>query len=683
MRTFGLILLLATCALGAEHTATVTGDWSDAKTWDGAIPGDGDTVVVSDDVTVTVSDARVVGTSGPNGTVAMNLNKSGAIVVAKGGTLRVRGDVVYTSGPGNTSPAVTVAGGGTWRWDASKAAAPTETRYRFMPSGDHAFRAFVLAGTADARATLDADPAGGCGYFTRGGKNFGGPFKSAFSDVSRIGDAETPGWNLGWFSRGRAHEVAWDVRNTAFAGCGMIRITGVMDADGTFRHAGNVHSATASKSVFSSIPAGGAPGKGVRELVGNVFDAATTGQTMADGYTITGNYFGGGFNVLWQSDPWARCEGNLYRIFDQWCWVSGKRLADSVVLLDRDWVNPHVIFGTSRYPIDLDGLILSHAGTNNGDSGEWVFAMPGIRRSIFLPNLYGYSSCEMTATGGGGPGKIKFVYEHNTWFGGHGKQWSTWPGFSAFQYSETGNNSPGDVASFRSNILWNPQLPGREAAFVKMCDVHSLPKDQKAGPPVENVGDPKNLDYNVGWNCQKDADITFPNKAHYRNWGKGYIGNWSRTPGEHDLDVDPEFVDYRRDVPLFATKCLGVKPTRGEWTATPGEPYVVGDTVLHATTILWGLPVLYRYVGTGENPEPGLGTPAKGDANAWRKSWEWASLHEIREGVRTQRKFGDDDVILHMVRWIRAGYAPTNPKLKGAAHDGGDIGAVPWQSRNK
>ena len=37
---------------------------------------------------------------------------------------------------------------------------------------------------------------------------------------------------------------------------------------------------------------------------------------------------------------------------------------------DRDWNNPHVLFGTSRYPIDVDGLILSHAGVSNEDSGE-------------------------------------------------------------------------------------------------------------------------------------------------------------------------------------------------------------------------------------------------------------------------------------------------------------------------
>jgi hypothetical protein len=269
-------------------------------------------------------------------------------------------------------------------------------------------------------------------------------------------------------------------------------------------------------------------------------------------------------------------------------------------------------------------------------------------------------------------------WEHNTWFGGFSKEPAGWPGFPAFQYSEGGNNKPDQVKSFRANILWNPQLPGKEASFVKMLDIQSREKDQGSGL-VEDVGAPKNLDYNTGWNYVKDVKV--PNIAHYTNQAKGYAGKWSRTPGEHDVDVDPEFLDYQRDVALFATKGLKKTASRGQWTANPDKPYAVGDTVTNATGIEWGLPVMYRYVGAGENPEPGLGTREKGDMGQWRKSWEWASLHYIRQAVQSQEEFGPDDVIGHLVKWVRAGYAPTNPALKGAAHDGGDIGAVPCQPK--
>ena len=105
-----------------------------------------------------------------------------------------------------------------------------------------------------------------------------------------------------------------------------------------------------------------------------------------------------------------------------------------------------------------------------------------------------------------------------------------------------------------------------------------------------------------------DKAVDFPNKGHYGNWGKGYIGNWSKTPGEHDVDVDPQFVDYQRDLPLYATRALNKTASRSNWQATPDKPYAIGDTVLNKTGIYWGLPILYRYVGSGATPEPGAGT---------------------------------------------------------------------------
>lgn len=682
-----LIPCLATTLWAAQHQAAASGDWSAAQTWTNGIPADGDTIDIPDGITLTITDARTIGTSADNGTVAISLNKTGAIVLAKGAFLKVRGDVTYTAGQTNTAPAVTVQAAGHWQWDASKAPTPAQTHYRFRPSGDFGFRPFILDGSSDAPAVLDSDEAGGTGAFTRDGKNFAGPFRASFARISRIGDDKTSGWDIFWHAGGTRHEVTWDVQDCTFTDCGQIMIIGAMDTDGTFRHNRNVHDRSRGTSVIYGLPAQRPLGKGVRDINANIFDIAAlqAEKAFADGYTITGNYFGGGCPVVWASDSWEKCERNLFRIFGQWTWVAGKRLADSFVLIDRDCDNPHVIFGP-KYPVELDGLILSHAGTANMDSGEWIFCLPGCHHCIFLPNMYGYSSGEVTASGGGFTGG--YIFEHNTWFGGYGKgrpAGKSPPGFSALQYSETGNNKPGDVKSFRSNIMWNPQLPGRESKFVKMCDIHSLYQDQKAGPPIQDVGDPKNIDNNTGWNYDQDDQIDFPNKAHYGNWGKGYIGNWSKAPGEHDVDVDPEFVDYQRDLPLYATKELIKTASRGNWQANPDKPYTLGDTVLNKTGIYWGQPILYRYIGTGagDNPEPGAGTREKGDAGEWRKSWEWASLYYLREAIRTGQKFGDDDPVLHLVKWVRAGYAPTNLKLKGAAHDGTDIGAVPWQEKGK
>jgi hypothetical protein len=59
-------------------------------------------------------------------------------------------------------------------------------------------------------------------------------------------------------------------------------------------------------------------------------------------------------------------------------------------------------------------------------------------------------------------------------------------------------------------------------------------------------------------------------------------------------------------------------------------------------------------------------------------------LYRIREALATNQLRDDqviglhgEDVITAVIKWIRAGYAPTNPAFMGAAHDGDDIGAVP------
>jgi hypothetical protein len=675
MKNMIAILLVATSLYGAERTATVSGDWSAKDTWGQAAPGEGDTAVINDGVTVTVSDERVIGASGAKGAVAVNLSKTGAIVVAKGGTLRLRGDVVYT--PASTQPAATVQGGGTWRWDASKAAAPKDTQYCLRATAELGYRQVVLEGKADARAVLDSDPAGGAGFFTRDGKTYGGAFKAQYADITRIGDAKTPGWDVR--NVGGNTVTLWEAQHCTFTSCGLINVEG----PNVFQHNYNTHVQTQGPAVFANLLVSGKAAKGDREILANVFDVKFAEWVFPSGFAIRLNYFGDGFNMHGGTEPYLVHDTNFYRLATYTdSRTGGEKFSDTVFFLDFDRDNPHVLAAcTNTIKADVEGLIMSHAGTSNVDSGEWIMCEKSVRRCIILPNQYGYSSGEFTCMAIG-PQDSK-VIEHNTWFGGYGGQWKKYPGFAFFQYSEGQNRWPGEVKSMQSNIMWNPQLKGKEAAFSKMSDIGNLAADLVKGtPPVQDFGDPKNIDFNAGWGYTPDSSIDFDNISRYKNWGKGYIGNWSKTPGEHDVDADPQFLDYQRDVQLFATKCLNKTASRGQWAAKPDKPYAVGDTVINTTTILWGLPVMYRYIGSGENPEPGVGTREKGDTDKWRKSWEWASLYYIREGVRTGQKFGDDDVIMHLIKWIRAGYAPTNPALKGTAHDKGDIGAVPYQAKS-
>ena len=183
-------------------------------------------------------------------------------------------------------------------------------------------------------------------------------------------------------------------------------------------------------------------------------------------------------------------------------------------------------------------------------------------------------------------------------------------------------------------------------------------------------------DYNTGFGL--GYQVTEPSWTGYTNQAHGYIGKFSSTPGVHDVDQDPKFVDYKRSVPLFYTKYLSNNPAAWSRDAT----YSVGDVVKYTDSALfYGLPVAYRYQNIGAcastNPQPGSGTN-------WRDCWEWATLKWLRDNVALNTLFDDprigvsqQDAIAAVWAWIRAGYSPTNSQLAGAAHDGGDIGPMP------
>ena len=689
LKWLAFLLVVSRPALAAEIHAARSGTWSSASTWRGeTVPGAKDTVVIEPH-TVTVTDAREVGASGPAGSVAIQLGGTGKIVIASGGTLSVRGDTVYAGG--SRSEALVVQGGGTWKFDGSQA--PRGTKYSFHPDGEAGFRPVRLAGSPTARATLTSDPGGANGYFSLK-KPTGGVFLFSYGNVSRIGDATTPAMQVGYEFSG-SHMVAWDVTDTRFTSCGTIQsVTGIgVDDNGTFRHDRNIHEATLAPEIFSAwINITAEIKSGVREIKNNVFDVALSrSQFYMTNFTITGNYFGDA--AMNGSPTWRLFQHNFVRFSDWWCTTTSAMVVpmdmrDSYLFVDSDWGNPKPITESAKTVGNLRGIVYGQAGRATGppgiaDSGELYFSINPdtptvytISGSIILPNMAGYGSLELGAWGGF-PNMIGAA-EHNTWFGGYiGTSKDSTNGhfgFPALQMGEGYKAKVGQIASFRSNILWNPQLPGKTAGFAKLADIGN--GWNNSDPGLDSC-EPQNCDYNAGWGYT----AMNPAARQYTNQGKGYVAKFSRPPGAHDVDVDPMFVDYRRTVELFDSRYLGNKADT--WSAAGS--YRLGAMVQWSSPeVYWNLPVNYRYVNGGtcghSNPEPGKGAK-------WRECWEWASLYRLREAVAAGRRFDDaaigvhgDDVIATLIAWIRAGYAPTNPRLAKAAHDGGDIGAVPVSS---
>jgi hypothetical protein len=235
-------------------------------------------------------------------------------------------------------------------------------------------------------------------------------------------------------------------------------------------------------------------------------------------------------------------------------------------------------------------------------------------------------------------------------------------------FSEDGPNASGQLKSIRSNIVWNPAMAGytNYLSFFKAVDMGN-----GATQDVCAVG---MCDYNTGWN----QGTGWSKAGSWTNSSSGYLGNFSSKPGTHDRDVDPQFLDWQRNAALFDSKYLG--NTANPWNRS--SKYNVGDFVASAdSSTYWNLSVNYRYTnGPGcvsANPRPGVDPE-------WRRCWEWATLFRIRAALASNQVISDttigvqgESLIVALIRWLQAGYSPTNAALRAGAHDGSDIGAMP------
>ena len=680
MQTIFLLALAGGMLSAANLPSTQAGAWSSTATWGGlGPPGPGDTATINH--AVTIADARIVGTSPADcAAPAVTIAAAGSLTIS--GSLTLRGCVVVTGG--NTNDAVVVQAGGAWHWDATAAASPSTTHYTYAPAAEANYRPFRTTGSAGSHVVVDSVAGAGTGSFSLGAYTYGGVLAAAYTDFARLGSASTAAWE--W------RAASYSVTHSTFTACGQIGVSSgnltILPAGGTMQHNYNVHTASAAIRTFYISSTLATNDAGTHEMIGNVFDAAATDDNCSlGGFTIRNNYFGGGIDI--GAGAWALFTLNLIRQTNtsgNGFTHAGGDISNSYVFIDSDVGNPKPFQQLAAISSNLDGVIVGQAGTsaggsNGGDSGElWFNANPAstttytVKNTIVLPNMNGYSSMEIGASTPAFP-NVRVAIEHTTWFGGYAGTPGT-VGFSAFDLSEAGNSVAGQITSFRSNIIWNPQRTGYTSysMFAKLVDINTAWNNPS---PQTDICSPANCDYNTGWG----HTVSYPTASAYSNQGRGYIAKFSSTPGAHDVDVNPAFVDYQRALELWFTRYLSNAPNA--WSS--GSTYATGDLVASSDpTVYWGLSIGYRYLGCGTNPQPGVGTN-------WRSCWEWASLYRIRQAIATGTTYDDQAIGAHgvdaveaVIRWIRAGYSPTAAVLAGAAHDGGDIGAVPvsWGPQN-
>ena len=107
---------------------------------------------------------------------------------------------------------------------------------------------------------------------------------------------------------------------------------------------------------------------------------------------------------------------------------------------------------------------------------------------------------------------------------------------------------------------------------VKFIDGLTACGSGKGGPGVIDIIPPANADYNAGWNVLQLDPQAVPldptGITCFANQGRGYWGNFSATPGVHDVpNADPQFVDITRNLETFDTAFLG-NSIAAAWSAS-------------------------------------------------------------------------------------------------------------------
>jgi hypothetical protein len=654
-----LLLLLLACAptWAASYTASATGNWNNMTTWGGmgtpfiAPPGNNDTISnIADGVTVTVTDAEIIGQSGVNGTKAITIANGGALIIANGGDLKCRGDFQYAAwGGGITTIYLAVQAGGIFEWDSSHAASPSATKYSAYPDSNYGSRGFVATGTSVNHAIVRSNAGGGNGYFSLGGHAIGGSYVSTYTDFLNIGDATNAAFELEhWGIQAQNNPFPWDATHDTFTNCGTILTDlggGGMVGSEVFRHDFNVHVNTLGASLISgpgiiyplcnAVSAPNCPAVGVREIIGNVLDApigSPSDGLSALGFTIHSNYVGAGIETTGSGTPgntWTMFQNNFYRI-------QPPRLSDPIALMgdsrDNLWFldeylsyNPHGPQVTASSGQTLSGNIVDHAGQILNQVSAFMITNAGVglaanstyslTNSILLPNAAGHSSFWLSAIFqmSGESGTV-FSATHNT-----GMFDSVFDGVGLLTAHPGALPNPaGQLSSYANNIFWNPT--GANPAY-------KLASGQLTANL--NVCAPTNCDYNDGFNTLTDGGAS----TGFAGGANGYADNFSGgTPGVHDLAVDPMFVDPTRNTATFDSAYLGNTAPAWDSSATYNAGDIVSsrDASVYATSINpTGALINYRYVNkqgcSTTNPKPGVVPASAGQVNVNGTSVTWVS----------------------------------------------------------
>ena len=670
-----LVLVLALCsaqAWAAAYTSCGSGNWSTPATWNDGIlgcgltvtvPGDGDTVVLNH--TVTADIVSVVGTSPADvTTMALTVNTGGILIVTQGVTLTVKGNMYINSGSsGNIKNGVQLYSGSTLIMDASESSNPQQS-YVIKSGG---YTRYYLHGSAGNYATIKSLTGYGKAVFTQALFNTGNTFDADYAYFLNIGSSGVLG--IASYADSTKDPLS-TITNSVFDSCGQITQSASTIGSYVIFNNNTVKNPVSVESYALRFYG----------IVNNTLASQVKNNVLAQGvqmlkpykFVVTDNYFGGGVGTSGTNASnefsWGSFSSNFVLRTD----ATGPgtfddNLVNSYFCADRKTVNVNIFtFGSSTFPRHATGNIMEHI--TNSNNGDMIFPTSSnaaskitIDYNILLPNPLGESPGKIVSffPAAGGNTNLYTDILNNTFVTTGTIVGPLETGIGTGELATGQNdahygNHAGMISAFKNNLAWTPTGFAYKGA--------KLVREQSQMQDMVYASD---ADYNWGYNLFDGTD-----GYGYQTWIDNRINSMfsSGTQEAHSstFTSDPNFVDTTRNFATYDRFGLG-------HTSVPvwsnGTVYSVGDVISSSVAGYYnGVPINYRCIAahTSASGDDTRGAPG-GVTNNWRTSWEFASHQDLRD---------DTSRISGLMTWVKSGFTPTNLALKGAASDGGDIGAV-------
>jgi hypothetical protein len=503
---------------GAWNSTTPNAPWPG-----GTIPVSGDSVTINHTVTIPSGYTAVCGTSPSDSTTfGLHINGGGANgILDISGTLAHKTNMKFT-GDGFQTDRLIMRVGSVIEVDV-----PAGQHYIIQSTSGSAN--WLIEGTFANPCIVRAKAGGGSLEWNRGGTT--GRVDWSYCTFTGIENTSHE------FDAGTNSGCQTSVIGCIFDGCGdWLASSG---ADGVNRIFDSCTWKNSTGTQNLRVSAGG--GAATKRVINCVFDKQPTFLSAKDfSVAISGNYFAAGYGMT-SATKAVTMSGNLFRqtVIDGFS-VFGD-MDGNFVLTDADISNPHWFEMASANGFggtitSQNNVFCSNGSSEIGDchafsSGGAVATAFSIKNNITLPSMLdGVAECGTMASLLGNA-NTTVTLEHNTCY--QSAQGSVACG-------ETYAGHAGEIASYKSNIIWSQGLSGLPAADSKPLKLQS-----SVPGPVNNLVAGANANYNGGYNL--DAGSA----------GNGYDIPTTVACGANDVTGNPNFFAPTRNLKTWDTSLSG------------------------------------------------------------------------------------------------------------------------------